>query len=374
MLRGVLARIRSRTDARAFRVFSAAIGFIAILKGLHLALRVGGQSGFAYRGWFGEVPDFAGAAGPVALIALWFVCAVALLLGLRPRVAAAGLAVLATSFAIADSRIYNQHLYLIGLVALIIALTDLRAGTVPRWSPFLIKFQASTVYGFGALAKLSVDFVTGRVLFTVFAHQPVAQLLGGAASDARLLVGLSLATIGTELFLAIGAWVTRLRGLVLAVAGPFHLGMLLLLPLSLQGLLALSVFGAIQLTILLVVFAPRDRLVVVWDDQCSFCSRWVRAFTRLDHLRLLDLRPLSQAGDYAATGIRQEAARDALQLRAADGSIHGGFEAVRRIAYALPLTMLLAPWLSLWPVRAIGGRAYRRVAIRRQCAVGSATA
>jgi len=312
--------------------------------------------------------------GPAVLL-LWLAAALGLMLGIRPRLGAGILAAL-SALLLPDSRIYNQHLYLLGLVCLLVAVADRSASpraTVGAWSLTLLKLQASVVYGYGALAKLSIDFVSGRVLFSASSER-FFTLLGPLRGEPIALVPISIAVIAVELFLAVAPWVPRLRGLVLAIAAPFHLGMILFLSGNLAGVLALSVFGAIQLTILLVVFAPRDRLVVVWDDQCSFCSRWVRAFTRLDHLRLLDLRPLSQAGDYAATGIRQEAARDALQLRAADGSIHGGFEAVRRIAYALPLTMLLAPWLSLWPVRAIGGRAYRRVAIRRQCAVGSATA
>ena len=372
--------VTARVDGRAFTVLRTAIGAVALIKGVHLVFRFVAQADFPHRTWLSWSPDLlVPVTGAVVLLA-WLGSALALAVGVRPRLAAAMLAVL-TGLFVLDSRLYNQHLYLLGLVCLLIAVADLSAddwrpssvrhtATVSEWPLFLLKLQASAVYGFGAIAKLSADFVTGRVLYTVLVGQPVAGLLGSLTTDPRFLVTLSLAVIAIELFLAISPWFPGARGAMLAVAGPFHLGMVVFLPPDVVGFVALFVFGCIQLSILLFLFAPSERLLVVWDDQCSFCSRWVAAFQRLDWLGHLDFLPLSRPDAYAAYGITQDAALEALQLRSADGSIHAGFEAVRRVAYALPLSMLLAPWLSLPPVRWVGARTYRRTARRRHCRLG----
>jgi predicted DCC family thiol-disulfide oxidoreductase YuxK len=396
--------VSSRVAARPFVAFRTVIGAVAVLKGIQLIFRFTGQAELPHRTWLSWSPDVLGPVmGSIVLLA-WLAAAVALTVGIRPRLAASVLALL-SGLLVLDSRLYNQHLYLLGLVCLLVALAGVwpdgrarargsergrergreRVGgaestvdestpdesTVDAWPLFLLRLQTSLVYAFGAVAKLSADFVTGRVLYSVLVGQPIAGLLGSLTTEPRFLVSISVAAVAAELFLAVAPWIPRARGLLLAVAGPFHLGMLVMLPPDLVGFVALLVFGLLQLSVLLFLFAPAERLLVVWDDRCSFCSRWVALFVRLDWLGHVELLPLSRPDAYARYGITQDAALEALQLRAADGSVHGGFEAVRRVAYALPLTMLLAPWLALPPVRWLGGAVYRRTARRRLCRVGS---
>jgi predicted DCC family thiol-disulfide oxidoreductase YuxK len=314
-------------------------------------------------------------------IGIWIAVAAALITGWFARPAAIVVTLLSLAFAVVDIRLYNQHLYLLASLCVPLAVSqcdrDLvfrrtrSQGTVPQWPALLLMVQMSFVYGFGALAKTSVDFVSGTVLFAVFSRQPIAAVGGEWLLDARVLIPMSLAVIACELLLAIGPWRASLRPLVLAVAGPLHVGMIVLLATSGLEVVRLMVFGALQLVVLLVLFAPAATAerVVVWDDSCGFCAAWTRAFRRLDWLGVIRLVPLSDPERYERLGITQAEAAHALQLHLPDGSRYGGYEAVRRIAYLLPLTMLLAPWLALPPVRHVGDRVYRRVAERRTCAV-----
>ena len=109
---------------------------------------------------------------------------------------------------------------------------------------------------------------------------------------------------------------------------------------------------------------PRGRVIVVWDDSCSFCAGWVRWFRRLDWNGVIDLRPLSGP---MPEGVTRAEAEDALQVVLPDGSVHAGFQAVRRIAERLPLTFPVSPFLGL--VSGPGDRIYRKVAARRTCGV-----
>jgi predicted DCC family thiol-disulfide oxidoreductase YuxK len=361
-------------------------------------VRIGVGLAVAVKGidWAARLPSIAadqlgaGTLGTIvatAFIGLWLIAATALITGRFARPAALAVSFISLGLALFDVRLYNQHLYLLASLCVPLALSqcdrDLvfrrtaSGDSVPRWPAFLLMAQMSLVYGLGAVAKTSVDFVSGTVLFAVFSRQPVAAIAGDWLLDSSILIPLSLAVIGCELLLAMGVWRQSLRAWTLAVAGPLHVGMIAFLAISGLEVVRLMVFGALQLIVLLFLFGPGwtgERVVVVWDDSCGFCAAWTRLFRRLDWLGVIRLVPLSDPAQYEHLGITQANAAHALQLRLSDGARHGGYEAVRRIAYLLPLTMLLAPWLALPPVRYVGDRVYRRVAESRTCALPHAAA
>ncbi|HET8777357.1 MAG TPA: DCC1-like thiol-disulfide oxidoreductase family protein [Candidatus Limnocylindria bacterium] len=371
----MLELVSAEMPPRPLALVRIGIGLAVALKGIDWAVRLPAIA----LDHFG--PTGLGLAIAGIAIAAWMLAAVALISGWFARPAAVVVSMLSIGFALTDIRLYNQHLYLLASLCVPLALSacdrDLvlrRAPSsqpIPRWPAVLLMSQMSLVYGLGAIAKTSMDFVSGAVLFAVFSRQPIAAVGGEWLLDASVLIPMSLAVIGCELFLAFGAWRQSLRPLVLAVAGPLHVGMVVLLAISGLEVVRLMVFGALQLIVLLVLFAPAPTAerVVVWDDSCGFCAAWTRMFRRLDWLGAIRLVPLSDPAQYEHLGITQIDAAHALQLRMPDGSRHGGYEAVRRIAYLLPLTMLLAPWLALPPVRVVGDRVYRRIAERRTCSL-----
>ena len=131
--------------------------------------------------------------------------------------------------------------------------------------------------------------------------------------------------------------------------------------------------GVLALPTLLV---DRRARLVVWDDSCSFCRRWVSLFRRLDALGALHFVGSSRPEAFAGTGVTPEAADEAMQLVEPDGIVRSGFDAVRAIVAVLPFGYLVAPPMG-WPgIRQAGHYLYRRVAASRTCAyeVGSADA
>ena len=105
---------------------------------------------------------------------------------------------------------------------------------------------------------------------------------------------------------------------------------------------------------------------VIYDGECGFCLRWVRAGRRLDWLRRLDWRARSEPGlleRFPQTSFAETKER-MLSIRP-DGKVYGGFSAVRDIMFHLPLTFIPALFLCIPGISWIGEPAYRWVAKNR---------
>jgi predicted DCC family thiol-disulfide oxidoreductase YuxK len=114
----------------------------------------------------------------------------------------------------------------------------------------------------------------------------------------------------------------------------------------------------------------RGRPIVVYDDQCAFCTRSIRMLQRLDWLRRLDRLGYSQAVQrYPEIG--RGALGDGLRVRFADGSVAVGVDAVRSAAIRTPLGALGAWTLYVPGLHALGARAYAALAARRMRLGGS---
>jgi predicted DCC family thiol-disulfide oxidoreductase YuxK len=172
-----------------------------------------------------------------------------------------------------------------------------------------------------------------------------------------------------EVGMALLVWSKRTRPLVFATAIPLHIAMWLV-PYNTIEFLGVVLFAILTFTLLSawVDAVPRARLVV-WDDTCTFCRRFVTAVQRVDAWGALRWQGSSSPSAYDGTGVTPEAAALALQLVEPDGRVLSGFAAVRGIAAVTPLGFLIAPWLALAPVARAGEAVYRRVAARRTCAV-----
>ena len=111
-----------------------------------------------------------------ALFAVWTLLAAALTLGLRARLAAAGLALLAAVAMLLDQQVYSNHLALMAVLCGLLALGQPAAvwsldarrrppvAASPYWPVLLLKLQISTLYGFAALSKLNDVYLSGEVL------------------------------------------------------------------------------------------------------------------------------------------------------------------------------------------------------------------
>lgn len=109
--------------------------------------------------------------------------------------------------------------------------------------------------------------------------------------------------------------------------------------------------------------------VVLYDGSCTLCRRsvgFLKAIDLLDQIvpvNALDPAARRRAGlDHLDPAILMQA------MHVASGSrTWSGFEACRMLAGRSPLLWVLVPVLYLWPVTAIGRRAYRWVAENRAC-------
>jgi predicted DCC family thiol-disulfide oxidoreductase YuxK len=79
---------------------------------------------------------------------------------------------------------------------------------------------------------------------------------------------------------------------------------------------------------------------VVWDDGCSFCSRYVRILRTLDIHHHLQYQGSADAAALARLGVSQESADREMKLVEPCGRVSGGYDAVVRIVRYLPLGWL----------------------------------
>jgi predicted DCC family thiol-disulfide oxidoreductase YuxK len=309
------------------------------------------------------------------LIAVWVASVTALMLGWHGRAAGVVLTATLASVLVLDQQLYSNHLYLMATACGLLTLADSSAAisldarregersTVTAWPVWLLRMQVSIVYAFTALAKLNPDFLSGSVVASYLRRSGPLAVPDAWRSFEPMFI-LSLLAVGAEAFLVFALWPKRWRPAGFVVG----LGLHLFITIWLDPPFQLLAFSILMLSLYLVFLptAPGQR-VVVWDDGCGFCATWVRWFRRLDWLRAL--RFVSRS-ELAGSGlpVTEEAAARALQL-VTPRRVHGGFAAVARIAEVLPVSFLWAPLLRLRPVAAIGEAVYRRVALRRSCAL-----
>lgn len=306
------------------------------------------------------------------LIGVWAVTAVALLVGWRTRPAASVLAVTLAIVLLLDQQLFENHLYLMVLLAALLAvaasgaalsLDARRTGEqaeVSRWPVWLIKFQISVVYGFAALSKINPAFLSGTTVATSLRRAGPLAVPDAWRSLEPMLV-LALMAVFAEAFVAIALWSPRWRPTAFVVALGLHGG----LAVWFSPTYLLIVFAALMLPVLILFLDAAPGRVVVWDDGCGFCATWVAWFRRLDWLNALRFVKRSELAS-SGLPVSEEAAARALQL-VRGSRVHGGFAAVGRILEVLPISFLWAPLLRLPPIAWVGELGYRRVALRRKC-------
>jgi predicted DCC family thiol-disulfide oxidoreductase YuxK len=309
----------------------------------------------------------------IGLVILAAVSLVAFTIGVFTVPAGVVLAATLAAFMAVDQQLYSNHLYLmVLLVGLLVAARPGRALSVdalrdgeqsssPALPLLLIRGQISIVYLFAALSKLNATFLSGTVLNShLRADGPL-----GLPSEWRVfevMAALSVITILLELALAVGLWIPRWRRSVMTLGLMLHLGILFWMTLPLQ----LTAFALVMWSGYLAFLAPaRGSTTVVWDDSCDFCRGWVTWFRRLDWLGALRFVPLSGLPQ-PGIGVRPDDAAAAMHA-VNDASTTSGFRAVIQILGVLPISFLWAPLLEIPPIRAVGDRAYRAVALRRTC-------
>jgi len=357
------------TPARPVAVCRIGIGLAAIGKGL-VVTAVLAQLAFDPRSVhapaFAWSPQLDRVWEIAVFAALWLAAAGGLTLGWRARACAAvlfGCSVLTFGL---DQNLRSNHGYLLMLLTLLLSFTDsgavLSVGwkregrperEIERWPVLLMRLQLSIVYFYTALAKVNPVFLSGTVIAQVAYFPPFLRRPGAMAL-------LAAGTIAVEFFLAFALWIRVLRPWAFLAGFLLH-GLIA----ALMGA-ALWVFSLITFSLyVLFLDAPPHSRLVIWDDRCGFCRRWIRLARRLDWLRLHRFEGSSRTAALAEAGVTREEAGEEVKLW--DGRRrYGGFDAVRVLLEQTPAGFLWARLLALPIVRPIGVRAYRAVARRRR--------
>jgi predicted DCC family thiol-disulfide oxidoreductase YuxK len=113
---------------------------------------------------------------------------------------------------------------------------------------------------------------------------------------------------------------------------------------------------------------PTSQATVVYDGACAFCCRSIALLQRLDWRgRLTFANFRDQENPLLKTPLLAQAPLvDEMHLLTPDGShLFHGFGALRWLAWRLPALWLIAPFLYIPGVPALGQRAYLWVARNR---------
>lgn len=344
-------------NARHLGVVRIGFGLVVLLKGTDLIDRFAEAMASKRSRYFPELPELLFPGSNFVVPALWILLALALVLGVRPRHAAALLSCAVLFLLLADKQFFNQHLYLIGVLGLLFAASRCDAAlalvptnptaSVSAWPVFLMKCELSIVYGFAAASKVNADFLVGNVVNHTAMSNPVSQALLPAAVRDHVLVnaGLAVSAVFIEILLAFGLWLPRMRALTSTIGFSFHAGMLLLMPRSAFHVVRLGVFGLVLMTLYpLFVESDAEARSLHFDPQNRAARRACAILRALDWSRLLRFE--SASGENRAEWVDHP-----LVFVELDGTRYHDRSAFLRALSVLPLTCYAAGLLRALSLR-----------------------
>ncbi len=262
--------VTGEMDARILGAVRIGVGLAALVRafeGWALTSRVLAPGRVAAP-FFDELPRLSLEALPL-FVGVWASAALLFLVGWHTRLAGTVLCgVIAYAIAL-DRQLYASHLYLLGLLCAVLTLGGsgsalsvdaLRRGKteparIPSWPASLLRVQLAVVYGFAALAKINLGYLSGAVVSVNFRHAgPFAlpEFLLTPALTQLLAVG----SVLIEAFLALALWSARWRATAFVVGPLFHLAMILCIDPSVAW--QIGVF-AVEMLSLYLLFVPEPR-------------------------------------------------------------------------------------------------------------------
>jgi hypothetical protein len=202
------------------------------------------------------------AGGMRGLLVVWGVAAALVAVGWWTRTAALVLATTLLYVVLLDEQTYSNHLYLLALVASLLACADAGAaysldararrappGRAGAWAVALLRTQVSATYAFSGLAKINAAYLSGATMAAYMSPHVLAAIPEGGRLP--VVLAFSWGSIALELGLAAALWRPRWRAAAVGVAAIFHAGMVALLP---HGVRFQLVIFAVEMLALCVVF------------------------------------------------------------------------------------------------------------------------
>lgn len=236
---------------------------------------------------------------------------------------------------------------------------------VSVWGLRLLQFQFTWVYFCSTVFKLrGEEWLNGSALPTVMKIPEFQRLFSFLiAQETPLTRALTWGSLLIEGLLGTLIWVPALRLPIVIVGTLFHL--------CIDQLMFIPLFEWIMITGLILFIDDRiiqtllDRLKdssfkeVLYDRDCTFCTRWMKVITTLD-----------VRGSLKWTGV-SDTLTEVIYI-SSQGKRFGGFFAFRRIVLRLPTLWILIP-IFFFPGSAwIGTRVYQWIADHRYLFMGRA--
>ena len=350
---GLLARV---DELLARRVSMRSLALLRILAGpvvlLHLRpFLVDAAHGRIYRdvfsqpyvSWYPELPR------SLYITVLWIgaAAAIAMSAGLWTRLTTATtFAIVAYNLFLSTTHFHNNRAYLLIILAglavapcgrelSIDAWARRRRGlppldpTAPGWPLWLLRFEASAIYGASGLSKLlNPDWFGGAVTWDRVVRSkdkltatPLPGWVVSALTDRTLHVYAAKLIVLTELFIAVGLWWRGTRYAAVWVAVCFHL--------SIEASADVEVFSYLGIAALVIWAVPSTRDRMLGIDLSAAGQRWLAtAVRRLDWLARFRV---------------EETHRGPVRVVDRDGRVYRGGPAVIFALSRLPVTT----WFTL---------------------------
>lgn len=243
---------------------------------------------------------------------------------------------------------------------------DATPPTIVPWAQRLMQLQIAVLYLCASLSKITgPQWADGTAVYYPL-HLPESIRFAMLGRDNLYVINfITWSTIAIEFGLATFVWVPRLRLYILALGVLLHLG----IEISFN----IPLFSALMITSYLTFLTGSDiqyflqwakrplgltPLRLVYDGECDFCKssllvvRFFDVFQQITYIDSHDNTALE------TTGVRFEDAEEAAYAVRPDGRQYAGFDAFRLVAWQLPATVLLAPFLYLPGVPQVGRRVY----------------
>lgn len=248
-----MLRIPESVPAQPLAVFRIVVGLVATAKGLEFVPKT-----LFYADphpLYDFLPDLPRIVWTVLALPL-IASGIMLVLGLGARVAALAAGALAMAFLFGAYNYYH-HIYMIGTVALMLALTDSDAALSLRsrrgmgrdrvWAPpvYLLRSMISIVYIYAAISKMNFDFLSGNELALLGFK---SMIVPDSLRVMPLLMAMAFGAIASELFIGIGLWARRTRPFAVAVGVFLHVNMIAYISPVFVAAADLTLFAAVMIT------------------------------------------------------------------------------------------------------------------------------